>query len=80
MGELDFVLKGYSFHGFKSMELTSVKLSCETNFFLFSIESLILRKMDRLTITQRIKMIKTNYKNGDPATVTYRALILLQKS
>ena len=30
--------------------------------------------MDRLTITQRIKIIKTNYKNGDSETATYRAL------
>ena len=30
--------------------------------------------MDRLTITQRIKIIKTYYKNGDSATATYRAL------
>ena len=30
--------------------------------------------MDRLTITQRIKMIKTYYKNGDSATATYRSL------
>ena len=31
-------------------------------------------KMDRLTITQHIKMIKTYYKNGDLPTKTYRAL------
>ena len=30
--------------------------------------------MDRLTTTQRIKIIKTYYKNGDSATATYRAL------
>ena len=30
--------------------------------------------MDRLTITQLIKMIKTCYKNCDSATATYRAL------
>ena len=30
--------------------------------------------MDRLTITRRIKIIKTYYKNGDSATATYRAL------
>ena len=30
--------------------------------------------MDRLTIPQRIKIIKTYYKNGDSATVTYCAL------
>ena len=30
--------------------------------------------MDHLTITQRIKMIKTYYKNGDSATATYRTL------
>ena len=30
--------------------------------------------MDRLTITQRIKMIKIYSKNGDSATATYRAL------
>ena len=39
----------------------------------FSVESLILTKIDRLAITQRIKIIKTYYKNGD-ATATYRAL------
>ena len=48
---------------------TSVKLSCENNFFFFAIENLTLTKMDRLTITQLIKMIKT-----DSATATYRAL------
>ena len=32
-----------------------------------------MKKIDRLTTTQRIKMIKTRYKN-DSATVTYRAL------
>ena len=44
--------------------------------FIFSVESLTLIKIGRLTITQRLKMIKTNYKNGDSATVTatYRAL------
>ena len=30
--------------------------------------------MDRLTVTQRISIIKTYYKNGDSATATYRAL------
>ena len=30
--------------------------------------------MDRLTITQRIKIIKAVYKNGDFATATYRTL------
>ena len=30
--------------------------------------------MDRLTITQRIKVIKIYYKNGDPATATSRDL------
>ena len=30
--------------------------------------------MDRFTITKRIKTIKTYYKNGDSATVTYRDL------
>ena len=30
--------------------------------------------MDRLTITLRIKMIKTYYNNGDCSTSTYRAL------
>ena len=50
----------------------SIELSCETNFF-FSVESLTLTN-DRLTITKRIKIIKTYYKNGNSATVTYRAL------
>ena len=31
-------------------------------------------KMDRITIIQRIQIIKTHYKNGDSATVAYRAL------
>ena len=53
---------------------TSVKLSCETIFFFILIEILILMKMDYLTITQRIKMIKTYYKNDDFDTATYRAL------
>ena len=30
--------------------------------------------MDRLTITQRIKIIKTYHKKGDSATATYRAV------
>ena len=30
--------------------------------------------MDRLTITQRINIIKNYYKNGDSATATYCAL------
>ena len=31
-------------------------------------------QIERLTITQRIKIIKTYNKNGDSATATYRAL------
>ena len=31
-------------------------------------------KMDRLTIKQHLKIIKTNYKNGNSVTATYRAL------
>ena len=31
-------------------------------------------KMERLTITQHIKMIKIYYKNDDSATATYRGL------
>ena len=42
--------------------------------FFCSVESLTLSEMDHLTITQRIKMIKTYYKNGNSATATYRAL------
>ena len=30
--------------------------------------------MDRLIIIQRLKIIRTYYKNGDSATSTYRAL------
>ena len=30
--------------------------------------------MDGLTVTQRIRMIKTYYKNGGSETATYRAL------
>ena len=40
----------------------------------FSVESLTWMNMDRLTITQRIKFIKTYNKKGDSATATYRAL------
>ena len=42
--------------------------------FFFSVERQTLMKMDNLTITQRIKIIKTYQKNYDSATVTYRAL------
>ena len=51
----------------------SVKLSGKTNFSLL-VENLTMTKMDHLTITQRIKIIKTYYKNGDSDTATYRAL------
>ena len=51
---------------------------CQTKllnkFFSFQLKVLTLTKIDRLTITQRIKIIKTYYKNGDSATATYRAL------
>ena len=57
----------------------SAKLSCETNFFFFSVESLALTKMDRLIITQRIQMIKIYYKNGDSATATYHVLRAIGK-
>ena len=53
---------------------TSVKLSCEINFFLFSWKYDIDETGNRLTITQRIKITKTYYKNGDSATGSYRAL------
>ena len=49
--------------------LTSVKL-----IFFFSVESPTLTKMDPLTTIQRIKIIKTYYKNVYSATDTYRAL------
>ena len=52
---------------------TSIKLSCETDFF-FSVDSLAITKMDRLAITQHMKIIKTCYKDGDFATATYRSL------
>ena len=42
--------------------------------FFFSIESLTFTKTDCLTITQRIKIIKTCYKNGDSAPATYCAV------
>ena len=42
--------------------------------FFFSVKSLTLTEMGHLTITQRMKMIKTYYKNSDSATTTYRAL------
>ena len=40
----------------------------------FSVESLTLRKIYRLTNTQGIEIIKTYYKNVDFATASYRAL------
>ena len=40
-------------------------------FFFISVESLTLIKLDRLIITQRKKIIKTYYKNGDSAIETY---------
>ena len=43
----------------------------KTIFFL-TVESLT--KMDRLSITQCLKIIKTYYKNGDSAIATYRVL------
>ena len=42
--------------------------------FFSSGESMTLTKMDRLTITQRIKIIKAYYKNGDSASATYHTL------
>ena len=42
--------------------------------FSFSIEGLTLTKIDCLTITQRIKISKTYYKNSESATATYRAV------
>ena len=43
--------------------------------FFFSVQSLTLMKMDRLTITQRINVIKTYLlQNGDSGTATYGAL------
>ena len=53
------------YRGFKIWDWNSasVKQSCEIKFF-YSIESLTLTKMDRLIITQRVKMIKTYYKIG----------------
>ena len=42
--------------------------------FFSLVESLTLMKMDRLIITQRIKIMKTYYKNDDSATATYCAL------
>ena len=41
--------------------------------FFFSANSLTLTEIHRLTITQRIKIIKTYYKNCDSAIVIYRA-------
>ncbi|XP_055921798.1 uncharacterized protein LOC129952888 [Eupeodes corollae] len=37
------------------------------------VESLKFRKMDRLTISKGIQMVKAYYKNDHPATATYRA-------
>ena len=44
------------------------------SIFYFSVESVTLTKIDRLAIIQRIKIIKTYYKNNDSASVTYLAL------
>ena len=57
----------------KVWDLNSI--SCQTKLWnQFFAESLTLIKLNRLTITQRIKLIKTYYKNGVSATATYRAL------
>ena len=41
--------------------------------FFFAVESVTLTKMDRLTITQRIKIFKTYYKKGNVRwTVIFR--------
>ena len=42
--------------------------------FFFLVESLTLTKIDRLAVTQRIKITKSYYKNSDSATAAYRAL------
>ena len=42
----------------------------------FSVGSLTLTKMDRLTITQRIRIIKTNYKNVDSLTAMCERIII----
>ena len=58
---------------------TGIGHLCQTKLwnqiFSFKVESLTFTKIDRLTITQRIKNIKTYYKNRDFATATYPALI-----
>ena len=54
------------------LDSTSNKIICETTFF--SVESLILTKIDRLPITQGIKIIKTYYKKDYSATALYRVL------
>ena len=63
------IMSGYPFRGLK-MEL---EFDICRRCLFFSVESLILSKMDRLTMTQRIQIIKIYYKNGNSATATYRA-------
>ena len=41
---------------------------------IFSVESRTLTKMDRINITQRIKIIKTYSRNCDCDAATYHAL------
>ena len=57
-------------------DVCKTKLRIQFCFFFvfFFFESLPLTKTDRLTLTQRIKIIKIYYKTGDSATATYRAL------
>ena len=51
----------------------SAKLSSEINFF-FSVESLTLSKVDRITIIRYMTIIKTSHKNSDSSTATFSAL------
>ena len=56
------------------LEFNICHIKLWNQFFFFLVEILTLTKMDRLTITERMKIIKTYYKNDDSATATYHAL------
>ena len=69
-----FAYKGLSISWFQKcgLEFDICQTMLWNQFFL--VESLTLIKMDRFTITQRIKMIKTDYKIGNSATTAYHYL------
>ena len=65
--------KGLSISWFQKYG-TGIRDLCKQPIFFFSVESLSLTKMDRLTITQHIKIIKTYYKNSDFTPAAYRLI------